>query len=168
MWELFVRLLRWLQRVLIAYPECAFIELPDGRRQDVLLASSAEEAESTAAKLSFPESFTFGAATAAYQIEGGIGDTNWRRWEELKVRSDGEPTIADGQSAGAACDSWNRFDEDLRIIRELGLKRYRFSVEWSRVEPVEGQLDEAVVSFTPCKPTWYEADRAHSSGGTLR
>ena len=137
---------RWFRRLFLCYPENEYAELPDGRCRDALMPSSDEEAGAVAKTLYFPESLTFGAATAAYQIEGGVGDTNWSRWEDLKVREvDGGETVADGIGAGVACDSWNRFEDDLQVITALGLKCYRFSVEWSRVEPVEGRFDEAAI-----------------------
>lgn len=144
-------LIAWLRHLFFLSPKCAVVSLPDGKLRDVLLHSE-EEARAIAQKLHFPKSFAFGAATAAYQIEGGIGDTNWSRWERQKIRtSDGGETVANGEHAGDACDSWNRFEDDFRVIRELGLKCYRFSIEWSRVEPVEGRYKEDVVSPPPTK-----------------
>ena len=68
------------------------------------------------------------------------------RWEEQKTRKDGQETIKRGERAGRACDMWNMFETvDLTLIQELGLGSFRFSVEWSRVEPTEGQYDEAAL-----------------------
>ena len=47
--------------------------------------------------------------------------------------------------SGTACDSWNQFEEDVRCLKELGVNSYRFSIEWSRVEPERGQFDEGVI-----------------------
>ena len=77
--------------------------------------------------LSFPSDFRWGTATAAHQVEGHLVN-NWTHHEQRNnlVQS------------GAACDHWNRWQEDFQLISELGLNSYRFSVEWSRIEPTEG------------------------------
>ena len=67
------------------------------------------------------------AATSAHQVEGGNLHNDWARFE-----------------AGAATDHWNRVPEDVRLLRDIRANAYRFSIEWSRVEPVEGQWDEGV------------------------
>lgn len=85
----------------------------------------------------FPKGFLLGTATAAHQIEGGL-DNDWTDWER-GFHTDGTPHIKDRTVSGDACDSWNRFDEDLALMRRLGTNAYRFSVEWSRLEPVQGQ-----------------------------
>ena len=77
--------------------------------------------------LTFPSDFRWGTATAAHQVEGHLVN-NWTHHEQQNnlVQS------------GAACDHWNRWEEDFQLISELGLNSYRFSVEWSRIEPTEG------------------------------
>ena len=128
------------------YPAVDFVEV-NGKRKDKWLFETVEEAEAATKQLKFPPTFAFGAATAAYQTEGGIVDTNWNRWEALGKRPhDGGETIARGETAKVACDSWNRFEDDLKVLCDLGLSVYRFSVEWSRVEPSEGKFDEAAIN----------------------
>jgi beta-glucosidase len=90
---------------------------------------------------SLPAGFLLGTATAAHQIEGGL-DNDWTDWER-GFHADGSPHIKDRTVSGLACDSWNRFGEDLALMRHLGANAYRFSVEWSRLEPAEGQWNEA-------------------------
>ena len=80
--------------------------------------------------------FLWGVATSAYQIEGGIAGNDWNAWEAEPGR------IKDGARAGAACLSWERWEEDLDLVRGLGLNAYRFSLEWSRIEPAPGRYDE--------------------------
>lgn len=92
----------------------------------------------------FPAGFHFGAATAAHQVEGGLGGNNWARWE-AGVRPDGQPTIRTGERAGRAVEHWDRFDDDVALMVDLGLDTYRFSVEWSRVEPEPGRVDTAAL-----------------------
>lgn len=87
--------------------------------------------------------FLWGAATSSHQIEGGNRYNDWWQWEQ-------EGNIEGGETSGAACDHWNLFREDLRLAQEMGLTSYRFSIEWSRLEPEEGQwCNEAF--------EWYEA-----------
>jgi beta-glucosidase len=93
----------------------------------------------------FPPGFRFGAATAAHQVEGGLTANNWARWEGA-TRPDGSPTIAGGDRVGRACDHWERFEDDLALLVELGLDTYRFSVEWSRLEPEPGRVDDAALA----------------------
>jgi beta-glucosidase len=84
---------------------------------------------------SFPESFLFGCATSAYQVEGGIRN-DWTLWEEddrLKVK---------GARCGRATDHWNLWERDFGLLAELGASAYRFSIEWSRVEPEPGRWDD--------------------------
>lgn len=82
----------------------------------------------------FPESFLWGAATSAYQIEGapladGAGPSIWHRF----VRTPGR--VANGETGDVACDHYNRYREDVQLMKGLGLNAYRFSVSWSRILP---------------------------------
>lgn len=91
--------------------------------------------------LVFPPGFRFGATTSAHQVEGGTTNNNWARWEE-HVRRDGRGGIYTGERCGRAVDHWNRFDDDLERMLALGIDTYRFSLEWSRLEPREGVFDD--------------------------
>ncbi|MBI3552852.1 MAG: glycoside hydrolase family 1 protein [Elusimicrobia bacterium] len=82
--------------------------------------------------MSFPKSFLWGASTSAYQIEGGNDRSALWDWEKKKG----------WERSGQAAGSWEKFDEDLKIIKALNLNAYRFSVEWSRVEPEPGRIDQ--------------------------
>jgi beta-glucosidase len=75
-------------------------------------------------------------------VEGG-NDNDWSAWEQGAF-PDGQPHIKHGEVSGAACESWDRFDEDLRLLKRLGANAYRFSVEWSRLEPARGVFREEV------------------------
>ncbi len=81
----------------------------------------------------FPEGFYWGTATSAYQIEGGADNTDWWRFEHAEDATTVEP-------CGDACDSWNRYEEDLDLVASFGLNAYRFSLEWARIEPEPGQF----------------------------
>ena len=85
-------------------------------------------------KLSFPEGFIWGAATASYQIEGGAtsGGRTPSIWDTMCAT---EGKVANGDSGTVACDHYNRHAEDVRMMRELGMPAYRFSISWSRLLP---------------------------------
>jgi beta-glucosidase len=87
---------------------------------------------------SFPDGFVWGGATAAHQIEGGNWNNDWWAWEH-------DPASPCVEPSGDACDSWNRWDDDVALVADLGLATYRFSVEWSRVEPEDGEWSRASV-----------------------
>ena len=78
--------------------------------------------------------FIWGAATSSHQIEGYNRHNDWWAWEA-------QGKVEGGVRSGPATDHLNRFREDLRLAKELGLNSYRFSFEWSRFEPVEGSWD---------------------------
>ncbi|HEV2428060.1 MAG TPA: family 1 glycosylhydrolase, partial [Acidimicrobiales bacterium] len=84
------------------------------------------------------ERFLWGTATSGYQIEGG-GATDWTDFELAPGSPVAEP-------CGAACDSWNRWREDLDLVASMGLNAYRFSVEWARVEPERGAFDNGALA----------------------
>ncbi|MBI3231652.1 MAG: glycoside hydrolase family 1 protein, partial [Candidatus Doudnabacteria bacterium] len=95
--------------------------------------------------LKFPESFLWGAATSAHQVEGNNTNSDWWAWENSIKRAEGlrakglEP---EDYKSGIACDSYNRFDEDFTLAKELGHNATRLSIEWARIEPKEGVFDE--------------------------
>ena len=88
--------------------------------------------------MAFPEGFLIGAATAAHQVEGNNIHSDYWLQEQLAHTSFAEPS-------GAACDHYNRFEEDIRLLAGAGLNAYRFSVEWARIEPEEGHFDEGEI-----------------------
>jgi beta-glucosidase len=86
----------------------------------------------------FPDGFRWSTATAAHQIEGGNWNNDWWRWEHT-------PGSGCKESSGDCCDSWNRWPEDVALVSELGLTDYRFSLEWSRIEPEDGEFSVAAL-----------------------
>ena len=82
----------------------------------------------------FPVGFVWGAATASYQVEGGVADDGRGAscWDVF-VRIPG--AIHNGDTGDVACDSYHRLDEDLDLVARIGLGSYRFSVSWPRVLP---------------------------------
>jgi beta-glucosidase len=90
------------------------------------------------ARLEFPPGFVWGTATAAHQIEGGNVNNDWWDWEH-------DPNSGCVASSGDACDSFHRWPEDVGLVADLGLGAYRFSLEWSRIEPAEGEFSAAAL-----------------------
>jgi beta-glucosidase len=95
----------------------------------------------------FPADFLWGAATSAYQIEGspladGAGESIWHRFAHTPGKVFGD------QDGDVACDHYHRFVDDVRLMRELGIRAYRFSISWSRVLPAgTGQVNRAGLDF---------------------
>jgi beta-glucosidase len=86
--------------------------------------------------ITFPEGFVWGTATAAHQVEGNNWNNDWWHWEH-------EPMSGCAEASGDACDHYHRYADDIRLLADLGFNAYRFSVEWSRIEPVEGEWSRA-------------------------
>ena len=97
--------------------------------------------------MSFREDFVWGAATSAYQIEGAVkedgkGEHIW----DVYTKEPGK--IFEGHTGEIACDHYHRYKEDVQIMKEIGLKGYRFSIDWSRVMPEgKGRVNEAGIAF---------------------
>src|SRR5690606_9319169 len=86
----------------------------------------------------FPDTFTFGVSTAAYQVEGHI-QNDWHHWEEAgRLKS---PDMR----CGRGVEHWRRYREDYRLARDLGAGAFRMSLEWARIEPSPGQFDTRVL-----------------------
>ncbi len=121
-------------------------------------------------KLEFPKGFFWGAGTSSHQVEGGHHN-EWTEWEKKNAerlakeardenwhdswRGYGkkernaafakEASNPDNYLSGTACDHWNRYEEDFDILEELHLNTYRFSIEWSKIEPEEGIFDQEAI-----------------------
>src|SRR5215467_3255721 len=86
--------------------------------------------------LRFPDGFFWGAATAAHQIEGNNTSNDWWQAEQTGLLA---------HASESACDSWNRWPDDVRLLAEIGLNAYRLSVEWARIEPFPGRFDQVAL-----------------------
>ncbi len=94
----------------------------------------AHAAAAASPEIRFPKTFYWGAATAAFQIEGawnedGKGESIWDRFGHTPGR------IKDGSNGDIACDHYHRYREDVELMRALNLTSYRFSVAWTRIQP---------------------------------
>ncbi|HEU0016251.1 MAG TPA: GH1 family beta-glucosidase [Longimicrobium sp.] len=95
----------------------------------------------------FPDGFLWGAATAAYQVEGspladGAGPSNWHRFSHTPGMTH------DGDTGDIACDHYRRWRDDLALLSELGVGAYRFSISWSRILPLgTGAVNRAGIDF---------------------
>lgn len=87
----------------------------------------------------FPVGFLFGTATAAHQVESNNTNNDWYAWETLG-------RIRDGHSNLNGPDHWNNYGNDFDLAQQLGSNAYRFSLEWSKIEPQKDQYDRAVIN----------------------
>jgi len=83
----------------------------------------------------FKNDFMLGAATAAHQVEGNNTNSDYWVMENIEHSMFAE-------KSGLAVDHYNRYEEDIDLLKRAGLNAYRFSIEWARIEPAEGQWDE--------------------------
>src|SRR5260370_4631495 len=86
----------------------------------------------------FPDGFLFGAAVSAHQVEGGNVNSDWWWWEHIEPTPVHEPS-------GDACDFYHRYREDVSQLAGFGLNAFRFSIEWARIEPAEGEFSRAAL-----------------------
>ncbi len=89
----------------------------------------------------FPRDFSWGTATAAHQVEGNNTNNNWYQWE-YSFDENGKSRIHNNQKSGFSVDHWNNYPDDIKLMKDLGVNHYRFSIEWSRVEPSKGFIDQ--------------------------
>ena len=87
-------------------------------------------------KGAFPDGFVWGTATAAHQVEGGNWNSDWWAWEH-------DPRSPCVEPSGDACDHLHLYPRDLDLLKDLGFGAYRFSIEWARIEPEEGEFSRA-------------------------
>ena len=98
-------------------------------------------------KAEFPQNFVWGAASSSYQIEGGVaeggrGVSIWDTFSHMPGKT------KRGETGDTACDSFHRYKEDVAALRGMGLKAYRFSVAWPRVDPNgDGQWNEEGLAY---------------------
>lgn len=85
----------------------------------------------------YPKNFLWGTSISSYQTEGGNLSSDWWDWEKKGKTQD---------KSGQACDYWNRWPNDHDLLSELGVQAFRFSLEWSRLEPKEGEFSQIALA----------------------
>jgi beta-glucosidase len=90
--------------------------------------------------ISLPDGFLWGVAAAAHQIEGGNWNNDWWAWEHA-------PNTPCVEVSGDCCDSYHLYADDIALIAQLGFPSYRFSIEWSRIEPEDGEFSRAALDY---------------------
>jgi beta-glucosidase len=88
--------------------------------------------------ITFPDGFLWGVATAAHQVEGGNWNNDWWAWEH----ADGTRCV---EPSGDTCDHFWRYPADIALLADMGFGAYRFSLEWSRIEPESGEFSAAAL-----------------------
>lgn len=98
-------------------------------------------------RIIFPDGFLWGAATASYQIEGAVNEDG--RGESIWDRFCHTPgNIMNGDKGDMACDHYHRYKQDIKTMKEMGLKTYRFSIAWPRIFPEgKGNLNQKGLDF---------------------
>ncbi len=94
--------------------------------------------------MGFPENFMWGAASAAHQVEGAYDEDGKGPgiWDALC-----EGHVKHGENGNVACDHYHRYKEDVALMKQMGLKAYRFSVSWPRIMPKEGVVNQQGIEF---------------------
>lgn len=96
---------------------------------------------------SFPQDFVWGTATASFQVEGAAaeGGRTPSIWDTLCLR---EGAVIDKSDGSVACDQYHRYPEDIEIMKQLGVRAYRFSISWSRVIPdINGEVNPEGIAY---------------------
>lgn len=125
------------RRTLLKGIPAAALAMRFGKTATAYAATGPTTAANTAAATgSFPKGFLWGAATSAYQVEGNNINTDLWLIERL-------PNSMFKEHSGDACDQYHLFRQDISMLADLGLNTYRFSIEWARIEPDEGEFSRA-------------------------
>ena len=93
----------------------------------------------------FGSEFFWGTATASHQVEGN-NKNNWTEWEQFNPQILLKKYPKENYISGNAVDHFTRYKEDIQIMKSLNLNSYRFSIEWSRIEPQEGNFDKEAIN----------------------
>ncbi|TCW36482.1 broad-specificity cellobiase [Thermohydrogenium kirishiense] len=96
--------------------------------------------------VNFPKDFLFGTATSSYQIEGAVNEDGRTPsiWDTFS-KTDGK--TYNGDTGDIACDHYHRYKEDIGLLKEIGVKAYRFSIAWPRIFPEKGNFNTKGMDF---------------------
>ena len=108
---------------------------------------SSESLSPSSDEAKFPSDFVWGAATSSYQIEGAVTeDGKGAHIWDIFTREEGR--IFENHTGEIACDHYHRFKDDVKLMKEMGIRAYRFSIDWSRVLPNGcGAVNEKGIAF---------------------
>lgn len=96
--------------------------------------------------IKFDKDFIFGTAIAEFQNSGEISkNSTWNRWQNTTYPN-GSPHIKNNQKSGVSCDFWHLYKDDIALMKKLGFKSLRFSVDWAIIEPNEGKFDDNAIA----------------------
>jgi beta-glucosidase len=90
----------------------------------------------------FSGDFIFGAGTSSFQVEGYCHNTDWWRWEQGNYE-DGSSHVQD--RSGKACDQWTKYKEDIKLLAQMSVGIYRFSIAWDKIQPTAESFDTAAL-----------------------
>ena len=97
--------------------------------------------------MSFKKDFVWGAAASSYQVEGAYNEDG-RGLSVWDVFSHENGNVFGGHTGDTACDHYHKFRDDVKLMKEIGIKAYRFSISWSRIIPDgTGEVNEAGIKF---------------------
>jgi len=91
----------------------------------------------------YPKDFKWGAAIAEFQNSGALRlpNSNWANFEQ-SVDAQGKPYIKDAQRSGYSVNHWDKYQQDIELMKSINLNSFRFSIDWSSIEPQEGKFDQ--------------------------
>lgn len=89
-------------------------------------------------KFNFDDDFLWGVSTSAHQTEGNNINSDWWKFEA-------EGKVKNGDRSGMACNSYELYRQDIEVAKALNVNAFRFSIEWAKVEPREGEFDQEVL-----------------------
>ncbi|MCX6896646.1 MAG: GH1 family beta-glucosidase [Verrucomicrobia bacterium] len=139
---------QWNRRTFLASTAGLTAALATGQARGATpVAAKTKSSPTPAGELKFPRDFMWGVATAAYQIEGAANEDGRKPsvWDTFS-RIPGN--TANGDTGDVACDHYHRFEEDVKLMVELGVRHYRFSIAWPRIVPDgRGAVNEKGVDF---------------------
>ncbi|PCJ92281.1 MAG: beta-glucosidase [Flavobacteriaceae bacterium] len=97
--------------------------------------------------IQFPNDFVWGSATSSYQIEGAAAEGG-RAWSIWDAHAHIPGRTHNNENGNVACDHYHRYKEDVKLMADLGLKAYRFSISWSRIQPDgQGEINQEGIDF---------------------
>lgn len=138
---------QWNRRAFLGSTAALTATLATGQAREKSPTNKAAPAPAAAGEFKFPRDFMWGVATAAFQVEGAATEDG-RKPSVWDTFSHTPGRTRNGDTGDVACDHYHRFEEDVKLMVDLGVKHYRFSIAWPRVIPDgRGAVNEKGVDF---------------------